>query len=103
MGYQICPECYRQDSSRGDLLQLPTAEERHHQQVCKICSAGVCAKCQDCNQPGKLSCDACTMNSGKHDEQRLWRRGLIPTEIARWHLPLKDCCVYRLGYRKTLS
>jgi hypothetical protein len=58
--YSICPECYRQDSSRGESSQLPTAEERHHKQMCKICTEGFCAKCQDCDQPGKVSCDLCT-------------------------------------------
>lgn len=56
--YHVCPECYHQNASGGE-LSAALAEERHHQAVCKICTQGFCAKCRECDQPGKPLCDAC--------------------------------------------
>lgn len=62
--YTVCPACYRENAfNYGNLSRmdfLAKAEKRHHQQVCKICTQGFCAKCEKCGMPGKPSCDVCT-------------------------------------------
>lgn len=55
--YSICPECYRQHrdmtgGARTDAGWQVIVAERHLQKVCKICTHGMCAKCQRCRAKG---------------------------------------------------
>mmetsp|Transcript_36969 Transcript_36969/g.64470 ORF Transcript_36969/g.64470 Transcript_36969/m.64470 type:complete len:164 (+) Transcript_36969:499-990(+) len=45
--YSVCPECYRQNAS-GSPQQLQQARAAKRNGLCRICSKGVCAKCQKC-------------------------------------------------------
>lgn len=61
--YATCPECYRQHVSAGRSKEewKAAAEKRHRAKICKICTDGVCAKCQTCQESGSVSCSACEL------------------------------------------
>jgi len=75
--YSVCPECYRQK----DLKPTPywkranakASIQRTERQLCRICTEGACARCQECKGRQEEQCAGC------------WSGGCLPACESCWH------------------
>jgi len=73
--YTVCPECYRQNASTSNEYWKHAGArdriQRTERQLCRICTTGVCSRCQGCKDSvGK--CSGC------------WSGGCLPSCHSCW-------------------